>query len=220
METGKIINLLNDWSNEESKFATKKWYVVDIPNSKRLFTSKANTIEFETETIKSSLCDYSDAFTLVTENITVNAPNNTDVAFKPCVPFSVCKTVINNVFRDKANHIYIALPMHNLMEYSDNYSDRSGSLWQFKRDEVPTNNVDLTIDNSQSFKYKTALVGKTANKNNRNSFAKETKIVLPLKYLYNFCRLLEMRLINYKVHLELNWIEDCILYSAGNSMFL
>ena len=189
-------------------------------NSKSIFTSKANTTEFETETIKSSLCHYSDAFILVTGNITVNAPNNTDVAFKHYVPFSVCKKVINNVLLDKANHIYIAVPMYNLMEYSDNYSDRSGSLWQFKRDEVPTNNVDLTIDNSQSFKYKIALVGKTANQNNRNSFAKETKIVLPLKYLHNFCRLLEMRLINYKVHLELNWIEDCILYSAGNSMFL
>ena len=188
-------------------------------NSKSIFTSKANTTEFETETIKSSLCHYSDAFILVTGNITVNAPNNTDVAFKPYVPFSVCKKVINNVLLDKANHIYIAVPMYNLMEYSDNYSDRSGSLWQFKRDEDPTNNVDLTIDNSQSFKYKTALVGKTANKNNRNSFAKETKIVLPLKYLYNFCRLLEMLLINYKVHLELNWIEDCILYGAGNSTF-
>ena len=188
-------------------------------NSKSIFTSKANTTEFETETIKSSLCHYSDAFILVTGNITVNAPNNTDVAFKPYVPFSVCKTVINNVVLDKANHIYIAVPMYYLMEYSDNYSDRSGSLWQFKRDEDPTNNVDLTIDNSQSFKYKTALVVKTANKNNRNSFAKETKIVLPLKYLYNFCRLLEMLLINYKVHLELNWIEDCILYSAGNSTF-
>ena len=188
-------------------------------NSKSIFTSKANTTEFETETIKSSLCHYSDAFILVTGNITVNAPNNTDVAFKPYVPFSVCKKVINNVLLDKANHIYIAVPMYNLMEYSDNYSDRSGSLWQFKRDEVPTNNVDLTTDNSQSFKYKIALVGKTANQNNRNSFAKETKIVLPLKYLYNFCRLLEMLLINYKVHLELNWIEDCILYSAGNSTF-
>ena len=188
-------------------------------NSKSIFTSKANTTEFETETIKSSLCHYSDAFILVTGNITVNASNNTDVAFKLYVPFSVCKKVINNVLLDKANHIYIAVPMYNLMEYSDNYSDRSGSLWQFKRDEVPTNNVDLTIDNSQSFKYKIALVGKTANQNNRNSFAKETKIVLPLKYLYNFCRLLEMLLINYKVHLELNWIEDCILYSAGNSTF-
>ena len=90
-------------------------------NSKSIFTSKANTTEFETETIKSSLCHYSDAFILVTGNITVNAPNNTDVAFKPCVPFSVCKTVINNVLLGKANHIYIAVPMYNLMEYSDNY---------------------------------------------------------------------------------------------------
>ena len=53
------------------------------------------------------------------------------------------------------------MPMYNLIEYSDNYSDTSGSLRQFKRDEVPANNVDLTIDNSQSFKYKTALVGIT-----------------------------------------------------------
>ena len=48
------------------------------------------------------------------------------------------------------------MPMYNLIEYSDNYSDTSGSLWQFKRDEVPANNVDLTINNSQSFKYKAA----------------------------------------------------------------
>ena len=50
--------------------------------------------------------------------------------------------------------------MYNLIEYSDNYSDTSGSLLQFKRDEVPTGNADLTINNSQSFKYKAALLGK------------------------------------------------------------
>ena len=61
---------------------------------------------------------------------------------------------------DEASHIYIAMPMYNLIEYSDNYSDTSGRLRQFKRDEVPNNNTDLTIDNSQSFKYKAALVGK------------------------------------------------------------
>ena len=64
------------------------------------------------------------------------------------------------MFVDKANHIYITMPMYNLIEYSDNCSDTSGSLWQFKRDEVPANNVDLSIDNSESFKYKAALVGK------------------------------------------------------------
>ena len=105
-----------------------------------------------------------------------------------------------------------------MIEYSHNYSDTSGSLWQFKRDEVPANNADLTIDNSQSFKYKAALLGKTADAvNNTNSSVKEAKIVVPLKYLSNFWRSLEMPLINCKVHLELNWIEDCILSSAGNS---
>ena len=85
------------------------------------------------------------------------------------------------------NHIYIAMPMYNLTEYSDNYSDTSGSLWQFKRDEVPANNADLTIDNSQSFKYKTALVGKTANAvSNTNSSVNNTKIVAPLNIQTTF----------------------------------
>ena len=172
MEAQKIINLLNDSSNEESKFATKKWYVIDSQTTKGKY-KQGDPIQFETETIKSSLCDYFDAFILVTGNITVNAANDTDVAFKNCAPFSTCKTVIN----DDANHIYIAMALYNLSEYGDNYSDTSGSLWQFKRNEVPTNNPNLTIDNSQSFKYKAALVGKTANQNNGNSFLKDTKIV-------------------------------------------
>ena len=156
METQKIINLLNDSSNEESKFATKKWYVIDSQTTKGKY-KQGDTIKFETETIKSSLCDYSDAFILVTGNITVAADDNTDVALKNCTPFSTCITKIGGECVDEANHIYIAMPMYNLIEYSDNYSDTSGSLWQFKRDEVPAGNADLTIDNSQSFKYKAAL---------------------------------------------------------------
>ena len=99
-----------------------------------------------------------------------------------------------------------------MIEYSDNYAKR------LKRDKVPNNNADLTIDNSRSFKYKAALVGKTANAvNNTNSSVKNTKIVVPLNYLSNFWRSLQMQLINCKIHLELNWIEDCILSRAGNS---
>ena len=74
---------------------------------------------------------------LVTENIAVAAGNNTDVTFKNCTPFSTCKTVINDVFVDKADHIYIAMIMYNSIENSDNYSDTSRTLWQFKRDETP-----------------------------------------------------------------------------------
>ena len=106
-----------------------------------------NSIKFETESIKSKLCDYSDAFILVTGHITVAASNNTDVAFKNCAQFSTSKTEYNDVFVDEANHIYIAMPMYNLIEYSDNYSGTSGSLWQFKRDEVLANNSDLSVDN-------------------------------------------------------------------------
>ena len=81
MEAQKIINLLNDSSNEESKFAAKKWYVIDSQTTKGKY-KQGNTIKFETETIESSLCDYSDAFIFVTGNITVDADNNTYVPFK------------------------------------------------------------------------------------------------------------------------------------------
>ena len=108
--------------------------------------------------------------------------------------------------------------MYNLIEYSDSYSDTPETLWKFKRDEVPNNNADLTADNSQSFRYKASLVGKTANAvNNTNSSVKKTKIVVSLKCLINFWRSLEMSLINCKIHLKLNLIEDCILSSAGDT---
>ena len=205
METQKIINLWKDSSNEDSKFATKKWYVIASQTTKGKY-KQGDTIKFGTETVKSSLCDYSDAFILVTGNITVTGNNNTDVALKYGAPFSACKRLINDVFVDKADHIYIAMPMYNLIEYSDNYSDTPGSLRQFKRDEASASNTDLTVDNSESFKYKAALLGKTANDNNGKCSAEDTKIVVPLKSLSNFWRSLEMLLINRKVHLELNWI--------------
>ena len=98
------------------------------------------------------------------------------------------------------------MPMYNLIEYSDNYFDTSESLWQFKRDEIE-GNVDLTVNaqhipnNSSSFKYKSSFI------TNRNG----VKIVVPLKYLSNSWRLLEMPLINCKVELSLKWYENCML---------
>ena len=123
METQKIVNLLNGSDNENSKFATKKWYIID--NESNGNYSHENTIKFLTKSIESSLCDYSDAFILVTGNIAVDANSNADVAFKNCAPFSTCTTKINDIFADEASHIYIAMPMYNLIEYSDNYSDTS-----------------------------------------------------------------------------------------------
>ena len=154
--TKKIINssihqLVKWFKQWRVQICYKKWYAIDSQPTKGKY-KQGDTIEFETESIKSSLCDYSDAFILVTGNITVTSSNDTNVAYKNCAPFSTCKTVINDVHVEEVNHIYIAMPMYSLIEYTDNYSDASGSLWQFKRDEVPANNADLTVHNSQSFR--------------------------------------------------------------------
>ena len=85
---------------------------------------QGDSIKFEPKTIKSSVCDYSDAFILVTGDITVNAVKNTNVVFTNYAPFSTCTTNdVNDIFAHQANHIYIAMPMYNLIEYSNNYSD-------------------------------------------------------------------------------------------------
>ena len=105
--------------------------------------------------------------------------------------------------------------MYNLIEYSNNYSDTSVSLWQFKRDEIEED-ADLTLDdnhipnNLSSFKHKSSFI------TNRNG----VNIAVPLKYLSNFWRSLEMSLINCKVELSLTWNENCTLSSKDdNSVF-
>ena len=99
METQKIINLSNGSDNENSNFATKKWYIID--NESKGNYSHHNPIRFSTKLIESILCDYSDAYILVTDDITAT-PNNaiTQVVFKNCAPFKACRTEINNTFID------------------------------------------------------------------------------------------------------------------------
>ena len=140
----------------------QKWCVIDS-ESKGDY-SKDDPIKFLTKSIESSLCDYSGAYILVTGNITAT-PNNhaKQVVFKNCAPFKDCRTEINDTFVDYADFINIAMPMYNLIEYSDNYSDTSGSLWGFKRDEI-VNNADVTNDDTApSFKYKASIVGNTGD---------------------------------------------------------
>ena len=133
---------------------------------------------------------------------------------KKCAPFRKSRTEINDTFIDEAEHINIAMPMYNLIVYTDNYSDTSGSLWRFKRDEIE-GNVDSTVDNhisnnSTSFKYKSSMI------RNRNN----VKIAVPLKYSSNFWRSLEMPLINCKAELSLTLDLNCVLCTlAGASTF-
>ena len=111
MEIQKIVNLLNSSENEYSKFSTKKWYVKNSETKGN--SSHKNLIKLLTSSLQStSLCDYSDAYVLVTGNITVaGASNNTKVAFKNCAPFRKSRTEINNTFIDEAEHINITMPM-------------------------------------------------------------------------------------------------------------
>ena len=105
--------------------------------------------------------------------------------------------------------------MYNLTEQSDNYSDTSGSLSGFKRDDI-TNNANVTNDdNASSFKYKASLITNTE----ANGTKKGVKIAVPLKYLSNFWRSLEMPLINCKVELSLKWYERCLLTAATTATF-
>ena len=131
MATRKIANLLNDPKNKSSKFATRKWYIINDQNNEQYGIGDENdsTIKFEAKVIKSNLCDYTDAYILVTGDIKVTGiAADTNVAFKNCAPFTTCAAHINDKHVETAENLDIIMPMFNLIEYSDNYSGSSGSL--------------------------------------------------------------------------------------------
>ena len=166
--------------------------------------------------LKSSLCDYSDAYILVKGTITIEgagadaAARQADegdkgVIFKNCAPFTNCISEINNTQVVNAKDVDIVMPMYNLIEYSDNYAKTSGSLWQYYRDE-PNNN----LADSESFKCKVKITGKSPNDDNE----KDVEIIVPLKYLSNFWRTLELSLINCEVNLILTWSSTCVITNS------
>ena len=166
--------------------------------------------------LKSSLCDYSDSHILVQGTITITgegddaAARQADerdkgVAFKNCAPFINCIGEINNTQVDNAKDIDIIMPMYNLIEYSNNYAKTTGSLWQYFRDKPNDNLAD-----SESFKSEIKITGKTPNNGNE----KDVEIMVPLKYLSNFWRTLEMPLINCEVNLILTWSSTCVITNS------
>ena len=192
MEYKKIANFIDDTSNQPSKFRTRNW--VEINDESRGVYNVNSQIKFKTTMLKSNLCDYSDAYILVKGTITIDGDgadvaagraNKRDegVAFKNCAPFINCISEINNTQIDNAKDIDIVTPIYNLIEYSDNYGKTLGSLWQYFRDEP---NDD--IEDSESFKSKIKITGKTPNNDNE----KDVEIMVQLKYLSNFWRTLEM----------------------------
>ena len=156
-----------------------------------------------------------DAYIVVKGTITMVRPNgakrNKEAIFKNNAPFINCISKINGVKIDNAEDLDVVMPMYNLLEYS---KKTAGSLWNYYRDE-PSNPLS---SNSKSFEYKTSVTGKTynigadeegydANKVGKN----ETEVVIPLKYLRNFWRSLNVPLINCEVELILTCSKNCVL---------
>ena len=164
---------------------------------------------------------YSDAYILAKGKVTVNNTaaadadaNNTNkkVIFKNCAPFTDCISRINNTQADDAKYIHRVIPMYNLIEYSDNYLKTSGSLWQYRKD-IPAvnNNGDIVNFNGANatdwFNFKTKLTGQWLDDGEINN----VEIIVPLKYLSNFWRTLEMPLINCEVSLILTWSANFVI---------
>ena len=222
MEYQKIANLIDDDTrNQSSKFRTRNW--VEINDESRGVYNVNSQIKFKTTMLKSSLCDYSDAYILVKGTVSVNntaaqgaAVNNTNkkVMFKNCAPFTNCTSEINNTQIDNAKDIDIVMLMYNLIEYSDNYAKTTGSLWQYCKD-IPARNAndDIIIfadgNTTDSFNFKVKITGRTGNNG-----TKDVEIMVPLKYLSNFWRTLEMPLINCEVNLILTWSSSCALIAT------
>ena len=228
MENQKIMNLLNKDDIDSTHFATKKWYIINDENNTNYGVNKdtgennPDTIKYNTRVLKPNLCDYAEAYILVDGTIRAAAANNnTRLALKNCAPFTKCNLEINDEYVNTAENLDIVMPMYNLIEYSDNYQDSSATLYKYKRDEPPEDDAvaDLTADNSSSFKYKINLLGNPAVAN--NVAKRNVKVVVPLKYLSNFFRSLEMPLINCKIKLNLTWKKECVLSTdAGEAVFI
>ena len=210
--------MIDGTSNQSSKFRTKNW--VEISDELRGTYNVNSRIEFKTTMLKSSLCDYSDAYVLVKGQIIITgagddaAARQADVrdkgvAFKNYAPSTDCISEINNTQTDHAKDIDLVIPMYHLIECSDNYSKTSGRLWQYYKDEPNDNLAD-----SESFKSKIKITGKTPAGGNE----KDVEIIVPLKYLSNFLRTLDMPLSNCEVNLILTWSSTCVITNSTGQL--
>ena len=183
--------------------------------------------------LRSDLCDYVDVYILVNGTITVTAnagannirdKRNRKLILKHNAPFVSCITRINGELIEDADDLDVVMPMYNLLEYSKNYRKTIGLLYNYYRDEltndnIPANNVfnNIRVVDLNTFKYKNKIIGNVAagaagydaNKNGTQTI----ELVIPLKYLGNFGRALNIPLISCEVSLELKWNKNCIIPS-------
>ena len=188
-----------------SRFVTKKWLEVCDQFEENYNVDKE--IRIKTSMPRADLCDYSDAYIVVKGDITLEGDDaadkqNKNLAFKNNAPFINCISKINGIQIDNAENLGVLMARYNLFKYSKNYRKTTGSLWNYYRDEPS----DPLSYNSESFKYKTNIVGKTPEDNDS---LKNAEAVIPLKRLSNFSRSLNIPLINGEVELVLTWSKNC-----------
>ena len=182
---------------------TRKWNFVS--DNLKANCVVRNKITYNTEVLKSNLCDYNDAYIFVRGDNIVIAAGETQVAFKSCAPFTKCILKIDGITTDDAADLDLVMQMYNLIEYSSNYSETTGSLSFNSEDEAT--NFNAVIESTE-------LLGNTEG-DNTNGILKNTTISLPLKYLSNFWRLLEMPLIDCRVELKFKWTKYCVLSGSN-----
>ena len=102
-----------------SKFVTRKWNIVNDNSKANYNAANANEITYNTEVLKSSLCDYNDAYILVRGDITVTAAHEIRVSFKNCALFIKCIIKIDETTIDDAENLDLVMPMYNLIDYSN-----------------------------------------------------------------------------------------------------
>ena len=225
MEYQKITNLLGNTSDKGPRFITKQWIEVhDQSDNAENRYNPNKQIRFKTSMLRPDLCDYSDAYIVVKGKIIVTNPDSDaydkKLAFKNNASFTSCISKINNTLTDNAEDLDVVMPMYNLIEYSKTYRKSTGNLWNYYRDEPNSglgddnNNINYSIKDSKSFDYKTSITGKLEGNNVEKD---DVKIVVPLKYLSNFWRALDMALINCEVSLILTWSKNCVLTSKATT---
>ena len=209
MEFQKIRNFLVTTSDDKDllRFVTKKW--TELYDQSEKNDSSNKEIRIETSILRLYLCDFSHAYIVVEGDITLEGDNddnkqNKNLAFKNIVPFINSISKINGVKIDNAEDLDVVMPMYNLLEYSKNYKKTVGSWWNYYRHK----SSNPLSSNSESFKYKASIVGKTPEDNDSLMNA---KVVILLKHLSNFWRALNIPLIYCEVELILTWSKNCFL---------
>ena len=225
MEHEKINNLLLSEDNESKQLFTGEY--VKVKSLSNTYNEN-KSIRFKARMLRSNLCDYFDAYILAKGTIMVTAPGvnnnannirdkrNRPLILKNNAPFVSCITRINSELIEDADDLDIVMPIYNLLEYSKNYRKTIDSLYNYYRDEltndINNNFANINVVNSEAFKYKNKITGNTYNIDagtqgydvNRNG-TQEVELTIPLKYLGNFWRALNIPLISCEVSLEIKW---------------